>query len=117
MGPKGTIRLWDAADPVLYAAHVVERMKKKGLPLLGHSDDADGLVLIQHNTLPGDAAFSPDGRRIATSARGDDDAPFQVIVRDLVTRQEVAELRQVPPPHAILHSRPTASGWVCCCTQ
>lgn len=95
-GPEGTIRLWDAADPVLYAAHVLERVRKKGTPLLGHSDDADGLVLIQHNTLPADAVFSPDGRRIATSARGDDDAPFQVIVRDLVTRQEVCRIATGP---------------------
>jgi tetratricopeptide (TPR) repeat protein len=95
-GPEGTIRIWDAADPVLYSEHALERARKKGFPLLGHSDDADGLVLIHHVSPPADLAFSPDGRRIASSARDDNDAPFQVIIRDLVTRQEACRIATPP---------------------
>jgi serine/threonine protein kinase/WD40 repeat protein/tetratricopeptide (TPR) repeat protein len=95
-GFEGIIRLWDAADPVLYAAHAVESMRTKGLPLLGHSEDTDSLVLVHHGTQVADAVFSPDGRRIATSAPNDNDAPFQVIVRDLVTRQESGRIATPP---------------------
>jgi WD40 repeat protein/tRNA A-37 threonylcarbamoyl transferase component Bud32 len=90
--PDASMRIWDASDPVLYAAHALESARKKGLPLPGHSDETDGMVLLHHGTRASDVVFSPDGRRIATSAYQDNSAPFHVIVRDLVSHQETCRI-------------------------
>ena len=91
-GPEGTVRVWDAADPIIYSPHVWDHLKKQGFPPFVHSTENDSLVLLHHSALRQDLVFSPDGRRLATSAYGDDDLPCQVVIRDLITRRETCRI-------------------------
>ena len=87
-GFDGTVRVWDATDPIVMADHVRADLRKDAVLHFGRGAEAEAAVFYGHLGTMQALALSPDGRLAASAAGGDGGGKGLVVVWDIEGKKE-----------------------------